>query len=86
MAAFDESKNCDNLYFKKDVHYWTEYMIDGIEASCKYSQPPDTEWTGSQVELQTKFRKVFTITEKAPTRALTWLKPPTSAFTFKTLC
>ena len=48
VAAFDESKNCDNLYFKKGVHYWTEYMIDGIEASCKYSQPSDTEWTGSQ--------------------------------------
>ena len=27
----------------------------------------------------------FTITEKAPTRALSGLKPPTSAFTFKTL-
>ena len=26
-----------------------------------------------------------TITEKAPTRAFTWLKAPTSAFTFKTL-
>ena len=28
----------------------------------------------------------FTITEKAPTRALSWLNAPTSAFTFKTLC
>ena len=28
---------------------------------------------------------VFTITEKAPTRAFSWLKAPTSAFTFKTL-
>ena len=27
----------------------------------------------------------FTITEKAPTRAFSWLKAPTSAFTFKTL-
>ena len=27
----------------------------------------------------------FTITEKAPTRALSWLNAPTSAFTFKTL-
>ena len=26
---------------------------------------------------------VFTITEKAPTRAFSWLKVPTSAFTFK---
>ena len=27
----------------------------------------------------------FTITEKAPTRAFSWLKAATSAFTFKTL-
>ena len=29
---------------------------------------------------------VFTITERVPTRAFFWLKAPTSAFTFKTLC
>ena len=29
---------------------------------------------------------VFTITEKAPTRAFSWLKAPISVFTFKTLC
>ena len=34
------------------------------------------------VELQTKVREYFTITE----RAFSWLKAPTSAFTFKTLC
>ena len=28
----------------------------------------------------------FVITEKAPTRAFSWLKAPTSAFIFKTLC
>ena len=33
------------------------------------------------VELQTKIREDFTIiTEKAPTRAVFWLKAPTSAF------
>ena len=30
-------------------------------------------------------QSVFTITDKAPTRAFSWLKAPTSAFTFKTL-
>ena len=30
-------------------------------------------------------KSVFTIMEKAPTRAFFWLKVPTSAFTFKTL-
>ena len=28
----------------------------------------------------------FTITEKAPNWAFSWMKAPTSAFTFKTLC
>ena len=32
------------------------------------------------------YPSVFTITEKAPTRAFSGLKEPTSAFTFKTLC
>ena len=35
-----------------------------------------------QIELDTKVREDFTSTE----RALSWLKVPTSAFTFKTLC
>ena len=38
-----------------------------------------------RVELQMNLREVFTITEKIPTRAFSWLKVPTSAFTFKTL-
>ena len=37
------------------------------------------------LELQTEVREDFTITEMAPTRAFSWLKPPPSAFTFKTL-
>ena len=36
------------------------------------------------LELATNLREVFTITEKAPIRALTWLKVPTS--TSKILC
>ena len=30
-------------------------------------------------------QSIFTITEKAPTRAFTWLKAATTSFTFKTL-
>ena len=40
----------------------------------------------TQVELQTKVREDFTITKKAPTRAFSWLKVPTSTFTLKMLC
>ena len=36
--------------------------------------------------LQTKAIRMFVITEKAPTRAFSWLKAATTAFTFKTLC
>ena len=43
-------------------------------------------WILVTVELQTNVRRDFTITEMAPTRAFSWLKAPTSAFTFKTLC
>ena len=42
-------------------------------------------WAGWSQELQTKVCEDFTITEKAPTRAFSQLKVPTSAFTFKTL-
>ena len=37
------------------------------------------------IELETKVLEDVKITEKAPTRAFSWLKAPTKAFTFKTL-
>ena len=37
------------------------------------------------LELQKKLHEDFTITEKAPTRAFSRLRVPTSAFTFMTL-
>ena len=37
------------------------------------------------VVLQTKAIRMFIITEKAPTRAFSWLKAATTASTFKTL-
>ena len=36
-----------------------------------------------KVELETKVHTKFVITEKTPTRAFSWLKVPTCAFTFK---
>ena len=39
----------------------------------------------SRVVLQMKAIRRFVITEKAPTRAFSWLKAATTAFTFKTL-
>ena len=37
------------------------------------------------LQLATRVREDFTITEKAPTRAFSYLKAATTAFTFKTL-
>ena len=39
----------------------------------------------TKLVLQTINWRSFTITETAATRAVSWLKTPTSAFTFKTL-
>ena len=39
----------------------------------------------SAVDDPSVSQSVFTITGKAPTRAFSWLKAPTSALTFKTL-
>ena len=41
---------------------------------------------GLNFELLTINRRSCTITEKAPSRALSWFNAPTSAFTFKTQC
>ena len=38
-----------------------------------------------QVRRRTALELDFTITEKAPTKAFSWLKAPTSTFTFKTI-
>lgn len=38
LVSFDESPTCDNLYFKKQVLYWGEYKVGGVDGSCKYSQ------------------------------------------------
>ena len=38
-SAWDESPTCDHLYFNKQVIYWQDYTIDGIDAACKYSEP-----------------------------------------------
>ena len=47
-------------------------------------QSPHRVHTGA-VDDPSVSKSVFTITEKAPTRAFSWLKATTSAFTYKTL-
>ena len=42
--------------------------------------------TGEVTSASKRCIRRFVITEKAPTRAFSWLKAATTAFTFKTLC
>ena len=64
-------------------------MTDGQPPrSCRYTIYNKVHYVNTDLVLCTAPsvpQPVFTITEKAPTRAFSWLKAPTSAFTFKTL-
>ena len=60
------------------IHTHSSYVID--------TQPHDRSESRASNGGKTKVREYFTITEKAPTRAFSWQKAPTSAFTFKTQC
>ena len=64
-------------------------MVYNLDERNFHRGPGSTQpsWqAGLRLELQTKIREDFTITEKAPTRSFSWLKRHTSTFTFKTLC
>ena len=53
---------------------------------CRQHSWQSSSWpTTSAVKLSIGSTTGCTIMEKAPTRAFSWLKAPTSAFTFKTL-
>ena len=54
-------------------------------ASIYSDRISETQDTSAWNEVYPNVPEDFTITEKAPTRAFSWLKAPTSAFTFKTL-
>ena len=46
---------------------------------------PGQQSVDCELELATNLREIFTITEKAPIRTFSWLKAPTSTFTFTTM-
>ena len=47
---------------------------------------PDDNISDIHTSASKRSIRRFVITEKAPTRAFSWLKAATTAFTFKTLC
>ena len=80
------------------LEYITGLAPDNTEFQSAWSLSPPTEDTVYRIHSPALLREVrvsisaskssirrFEITEKAPTRAFSWLKAPTSAFTFKTL-
>ena len=56
-------------------------FLDQLRGVAHTHEPEYKCW----IELQMKVCEDFTITEKAHTRVSSWLKAPTSTFTFKTL-
>ena len=57
-----------------------------VSPSCPFIICCRTKIAGAgEVELATNLREVFTIREKAPTRAFSWLREATTASTFKNL-
>ena len=39
IAEFPESPTCDDLYFRKGVMFWDDYLVGGVEGSCHYNKP-----------------------------------------------
>ena len=62
----------------------TQAGLQGIELGTHLIKQAVTRLQASAVKRYIGSTTGCTITEKAPTRAFSWLKAPTSAFTFKT--
>ena len=61
------------------------FNINGLLHPLRWFPAAVSQCSMFMVELQTKVREDFTITEKAPNLAFFWLKVPSSNFTFKKL-
>ena len=63
---------------------WSPHILS-LSHAGSLLQPPGRGMANSAAYDPSVSQSVFTITEKAPTRAFFWLKAPARAFTFKTL-
>ena len=91
-AARREEGSPEDLHLAGAHHGSHHGLLQRQLGSPELPHPGD--WSGCpglittlycMVVLQTKAIRRFVITEKAPTRASSWLKAATTAFTFKTL-
>ena len=60
-------------------------LITISDCVAQYFNTAHNSEEGEEWSLKRRSTQRFVITEKAPTRAFSWLKAPTNAFTFKTL-
>ena len=76
------------IFGKNNKHKWggrVELPISQLSISGWSRVRCSREISELELEIQTKAIRRFVIMEKAPTRAFSWLKAATTAFTFKTL-
>ena len=74
-------------------HVAARTTVDALRLSCgwrrraaPHTQPCRSHPTPEKpLQLETKVIRMFVSTDKAPTRAFSWLKAATTAFTFNTL-
>ena len=64
---------------------WLVYAQHWVVMAQACSQPSPSSSSRILISASRRTIRRFVITEKAPTRAFSWLKPATTAFTFKTL-
>ena len=90
MLKSDKFNGLDGSnYGLRDIHIFSPGAGGGglMPPNDSRHQPSlvTTHLTARQCRLAANDLSVCTITETAPTRAFSWLKAPTDAFTFKTL-
>ena len=63
------------------------WLAGEVSRAAPSTRPWHKTWPGMMIRCSAPSiaQPIFTIVEKSPTRAFSWLKAPTSAFTFKTL-
>ena len=85
-GQYVESCLCALLHYCIMLYYAMTWLLSRRSAAT--SRPPTSEWTihfPFLFSLSKSSIQRFVITEKAPTRAFSWLKAATTAFTFKAL-
>ena len=86
LVVMTEPSNVELSPQSSQVQYTVSEKFEANLDVHNVAPRPDVTWSmDCEVVLQTNAIRRFVITEKAPSRAFSWLKAATTAFTFKTL-